>query len=91
MNKPFKNKLRLLPLALLLVPSLGMMEKHRFEYKFQDPSLPVEERVNDLVSKLTLEEKVDQMINKTPAIPRLGVPAFDWWNEALHGVARANK
>ncbi len=91
MKKMFKNKLCLLPLALLLVPSLGMMKKNRFEYRFQDPSLPIEERVNDLVSKLTLEEKVDQMINKTPAITRLGVPAFDWWNEALHGVARANR
>ena len=53
-----------------------------------DPSLPIEQRVNDLVSRLTLEEKVKQMLNATPAIPRLGIPAYDWWNEALHGVAR---
>ncbi len=50
--------------------------------------LPVEQRVNDLVSRLTLEEKVAQMLNATPAIPRLGIPAYDWWNETLHGVAR---
>jgi beta-glucosidase len=53
-----------------------------------DPSLPVEQRVNDVVSRLTLEEKVKQMLNATPAIPRLGIPPYDWWNEVLHGVAR---
>src|SRR5437764_8551145 len=57
-------------------------------YPFQNPSLSFEERVNDLVSRLTLEEKVAQMLNAAPAIPRLGVPAYDWWNEVLHGVAR---
>jgi beta-glucosidase len=53
-----------------------------------DPSLPIEQRVKDVVSRLTLEEKVKQMLNATPAIPRLGIPAYDWWNETLHGVAR---
>src|SRR3990167_8460714 len=50
--------------------------------------LSIEQRVNDVVSRLTLEEKVAQMLNATPAIPRLGIPAYDWWNEVLHGVAR---
>lgn len=59
-----------------------------FEYPFQNPSLSIEQRVNDLVSRLTLEEKVSQMLNSTPAIDRLGIPAYDWWNECLHGVAR---
>ena len=59
-----------------------------FDYPFQDPSLPVEKRVSDLVSQLSLEEKVLQMLNSTPAIERLGIPAYDWWNECLHGVAR---
>jgi beta-glucosidase len=58
-------------------------------YPFQNPSLSFEERVNDLVSRMTLEEKVAQMLNAAPAIPRLGVPAYDWWNEVLHGVARS--
>jgi beta-glucosidase len=48
-----------------------------------------EERAADLVSRMTLDEKAAQMQNAAPAIPRLGVPAYDWWNEALHGVARA--
>ena len=51
-------------------------------------SLSFEQRINDLVSRLTLEEKVAQMLNATPAIPRLGITAYDWWNEVLHGVAR---
>jgi beta-glucosidase len=54
---------------------------------YLNPRLPIERRVNDLVSRMTLEEKVSQMLNKSPAIERLGVPAYDWWNEALHGVA----
>ncbi|HVZ97500.1 MAG TPA: glycoside hydrolase family 3 C-terminal domain-containing protein [Chitinophagaceae bacterium] len=58
------------------------------KYPFQNPSLPVAERVNDLVSRMTLEEKVLQMQNSAAAIPRLGVPAYNWWNECLHGVAR---
>lgn len=51
-------------------------------------NLPMEQRVSDLVGRLTLEEKVAQMLNAAPAIPRLGIPAYDWWNEVLHGVAR---
>jgi beta-glucosidase len=54
---------------------------------FQNPSLPVEQRVADLVSRMTLEEKASQLVNQARAIPRLYVPAYDWWSEALHGVA----
>jgi len=67
---------------------LSLIAQKKYNYHFQDPSLPVEKRVNDLVSRLTLEEKVSQMLNATPAIDRLGIPAYDWWNECLHGVAR---
>src|ERR1044072_3782748 len=56
---------------------------------YKNPNLPIDVRVNDLVSRMTLEEKVLQMQNGAPAIERLGIPAYDWWNEALHGVARA--
>jgi beta-glucosidase len=55
---------------------------------FQNPKLGAEARAFDLVKRLTLEEKVLQMLNKAPAITRLKIPAYDWWNESLHGVAR---
>ncbi|HCX28789.1 MAG TPA: glucan 1,4-alpha-glucosidase, partial [Blastocatellia bacterium] len=54
---------------------------------YLDTSLSLDQRVDDLVSRMTLEEKVSQMMNAAPAIPRLGIPEYDWWNEALHGVA----
>jgi beta-glucosidase len=56
---------------------------------WRDESLPVEARVADLVGRMTLEEKALQMKDVAPAIPRLGVPEYNWWNEALHGVARS--
>ncbi len=56
---------------------------------FRDASLPIEKRVDDLVRRLTLEEKVSQLIDRAPAIPRLDIPAYNWWNEGLHGVARS--
>jgi beta-glucosidase len=59
------------------------------EPKYLDQSLGFEVRAKDLVSRMTLEEKVTQMLHKSPAVPRLGIPAYNWWNEALHGVARA--
>ena len=55
---------------------------------YLDPNLSPEHRAADLVSRMTLEEKVLQMQSTAPAIPRLGVPAYNWWNEALHGVAQ---
>ncbi len=56
---------------------------------YQDSTQPMERRVDDLVSRMTLEEKVSQMINTSVGIPRLGVPAYDWWSEGLHGIARS--
>ena len=59
--------------------------------RYLDPSLPIEVRVDDLVSRMTLEEKASQLVNQARAIPRLQVPAYDWWSEALHGVANAGR
>ncbi len=56
---------------------------------YQDISLTAEQRAEDLLPRLTLEEKVSLMQNTSPAIPRLGIKEYDWWNEALHGVGRA--
>jgi beta-glucosidase len=58
---------------------------------FRNPDLPVEERIDDLVGRLTLEEKVSLMIERAAPVERLGIPKFPWWNEALHGVARAGR
>src|SRR5262249_30889645 len=76
-----------LTLTLLSVSKSIRGQASRPPYK--NPSLPIEARVNDLVSHMTLEEKVSQLMNAAPAIPRLDIPAYDWWNESLHGVARA--
>ena len=56
---------------------------------YKDPDQPVDVRIADLVARMTLEEKVSQMVHGAAEIPRLGVPAYNWWNECLHGVARA--
>ncbi len=58
---------------------------------FKDPSLPLGVRIADLISRMTLEEKVSQMLYNSPAIERLGIPEYNWWNECLHGVARAGR
>ncbi|MBN2201688.1 glycoside hydrolase family 3 C-terminal domain-containing protein [bacterium] len=58
-------------------------------FPFQNADFPVGERVEDLVSRMTLEEKVSQMQDWSHAVPRLGIPEYGWWNECLHGVARA--
>ena len=57
-------------------------------FPFQDTALSVNERVEDLLSRLTLDEKLSMMEHRNPAIPSLGLPAYSWWNEALHGVGR---
>jgi len=59
------------------------------QYPFQDPGLALEERMQDLMARLSLEEKVSQMAHESKAIPRLDIPAYNWWNEGLHGVGRA--
>ncbi|WP_291910041.1 glycoside hydrolase family 3 C-terminal domain-containing protein [Chitinophaga sp. CB10] len=79
------KKLFFFILIAIATPALAQEYK---SYPMWNPALPVEQRVQDLVSRLTLEEKVKQMLNAAPAVPRLGIPAYDWWNETLHGVAR---
>jgi beta-glucosidase len=74
-----------------LVSSIALLGQAPPKAPYWNPDLPAEQRAADLVSRMTLEEKVLQMQNTAPAIERLGIPAYDWWNEALHGVARAGK
>lgn len=59
--------------------------------RYLDTTLPFEQRATILVGNMTLREKISQMLNAAPPIPRLGIPSHDWWNECLHGVARAGK
>ena len=76
-------------LLLALLCFCGITMQAQIEtFPFRNPDLPVDVRVKDLVSRLTLHEKVQLMQHNSPAIPRLGIPAYNWWNEALHGVAR---
>jgi beta-glucosidase len=78
-----------LAFSFLQIYNLAIAQQSTFIFPFQNPSLSEEQRVNDLVSRLTLKEKADQLLYTAPAIPRLGIPSYNWWNEALHGVARA--
>jgi beta-glucosidase len=72
-------------LAILSFNALAQSEN----FEFLNTNLPVEERVDLLVSQMSLYEKIDQMVFTAPAISRLKVPEYNWWNESLHGVARA--
>ncbi|HEX8292082.1 MAG TPA: glycoside hydrolase family 3 C-terminal domain-containing protein [Pyrinomonadaceae bacterium] len=74
-------------LAVISSPVPAQVPQADGRAPYLDPSLPLDRRVADLVSRMTLEEKVSQMMNAAPAIPRLRIPEYDWWNEALHGVA----
>ena len=79
----------LLLLAMAFNPFISSGQQSATSFPFRNTSLPIEDRVNDLVSRMTLQEKADQLLYTAPAIPELGIPAYTWWNEALHGVARA--
>lgn len=68
----------------------GILSAQQVEdYPFRDASLPREERIDDLIGRLTLQEKVAMLQNSSKGVERLGIPDYDWWNEALHGVARS--
>src|SRR5260370_21561137 len=93
-----KQRLRygVIVLPLLLRPSYAASQgqstsaaKETASAPYLDTTLPIPQRVNDLVSRMTLEEKVSEMQDVAPAIPRLVIPAYNWWNEGLHGVARS--
>ncbi len=76
-------------LSLLLAVSTIQAQEDQHKPDYQNPELPVEVRVNDIVSRMTLEEKVSQMLDGAKPVDRLGIPEYNWWNECLHGVARA--
>jgi beta-glucosidase len=84
MNKPITIIFSFLSLALL---SLTSFAQDTSTLPYMDSKLSPEERAADLVHRMTLQEKASQLVNQSRAIPRLNVPAYDWWSEALHGVA----
>ena len=76
--------------AMLLCLALGSLSARcQSTLPYLNPTLAPEQRAADLVSRMTLEEKVSQTMNSSAAIPRLEVPAYDWWSEGLHGIARS--
>jgi len=78
-----------LTLVLLAVRLSSFAQKTGNQPAYKDAQLPVERRVADLISRMTVEEKVSQVVHTAGAVPRLGIPEYNWWNEGLHGVARA--
>jgi beta-glucosidase len=80
-----------LALASFLVIATAAAGQLAAQPAYLDSEQPIDARARDLVSRLTLEEKIGQMVHDAPAIPRLGIPAYDWWNECLHGVGRAGR
>ena len=87
------------PIALVVVllaaagfaSPFGARAQAPAELPFRNPDLPVEKRIDDLLGRLTLDEKVSLMIERAAPVERLGIPRFPWWNEALHGVARTGR
>lgn len=84
----FSSKIIIFLTCVILLPKVNAQS---YQHPFQNPDLPLEERLNDVISRLTLDEKVLLMQHNAPAITRLGIPAYNWWNEALHGVARTKE
>ncbi|MFN8239951.1 MAG: glycoside hydrolase family 3 C-terminal domain-containing protein [Bacteroidales bacterium] len=87
MHLRFLKSLILISFALV-VPWRSSGQDYK-DMPFMNTNLSFERRVDDLVGRMTIEEKIGQMMNSAPAIARLGIPAYDWWNECLHGVGRA--
>jgi beta-glucosidase len=84
----FNLKHVLFAMATISIAAATAFGQQPVKASYLDPQLPPEARAKDIVSRMTLDEKVLQMQSTAPAIPRLGVPAYIWWNEALHGVAQ---
>lgn len=83
------KRLLLSLIAVLLVLTANSQSQSDKYPKYQDATLGFEARAEDLVNRMTLDEKISQLVNEAPAIPRLEVNGYEWWNECLHGVARA--
>ncbi|MDX9810973.1 MAG: glycoside hydrolase family 3 C-terminal domain-containing protein [Bacteroidales bacterium] len=76
-------------MVFFVLPGMLAIGQNTYRFPFLNPDLSVEERADDIVSRMTLDEKIGQMLDVAPAIDRLGIPVYNWWNECLHGVGRA--
>jgi beta-glucosidase len=88
MNRPLSHSLLFWALSMICIVSCCPAAEAQGP-PYLNPNIPIDARVDDLVGRMTLEEKISQTLNNAPAIDRLSIPAYEWWNEALHGVARA--
>jgi beta-glucosidase len=88
MKKQFRNFICIIIFGFAFLTSLALADSAK--YPFRDTSLPIEKRIEDLISRMTTEEKITQMCNDSPAIDRLGIPPYQWWNEGVHGVLGRN-
>lgn len=75
-------------LVILSLLALGVCKAGAQQLPYQNPNLSPKERAADLCSRMTIEEKAQVMLDRSKAVPRLGIPEFAWWSEALHGVGR---
>lgn len=75
----------------ILLLGVGRFHANTQTLPFQNPTLPIDQRVGDLLGRLTTNEKINLMLYTAPGVPRLGIPEYNWWNESLHGVGRAGR
>ena len=83
-----KNKLWMFLVGMFIITNSFAQE---IDFSFQNHALTLDQRVNILVSQMTLQEKISQLTNDAAALPRFKITDYDWWNEGLHGVARNGK
>lgn len=83
------NKYFTIILLVFFLVSCKQQQVQLHKFPFQNPTLKMDQRVDDLVSRLTLDQKIAQLMNQAPGIDSLGIPPYNWWSEGLHGVARA--
>ena len=76
-------------LILLIIISANCCAQYK--YPFQNPALTYNERIENLIQQLTIDEKINLLLYNNDGVSRLGIPKYNWWNEALHGVARAGR
>ncbi|MDI3521096.1 MAG: beta-glucosidase [Anaerophaga sp.] len=90
-TKQLKHNIMKKTLWLLMAFTFSFSLKAQEDCSFRNPDISLDERAECIVKQLTVEEKINQLMNAAPAVDRLEIPEYDWWNECLHGVARAGR